>query len=1143
MLSTNFLPKFNSKSPMAKIKLNGSTRYALEGKIVTLDHQSTVLNNGVVYIEGDTIVAVQPSQQAAPDGFLKSDVIKCGGTIYPGMIELHNHLSYNIVSMWQVPKRFDNRDQWRRHQDYRKSMTGPLQVLGHIDGFLQSIVRYVECRLLFSGVTSSQGITLASHGKITRMYIGIVRNVEQSVDPNLPDAQTKIADITDAAKLAETLEKPGDKKSSYLLHLAEGTQESANKHFKALQINANKWAINEYLAGIHACGLRAEDFEIYGTRKGNMVWSPLSNLLLYGVTADIEAAKANNVLISLGSDWTPSGSKNLMCELKVAKLYSQQKGHLFDDEALLRMVTTNAAKILKWNSRAGSIEAGKKADIVVLSGRKEDAVYTKFIEARESSVIWTIVDGIPRYGQGRLMGKFDITCEKIKLGSITRYLYLENDHPDAILDINLSYKKAKEILKAGLKDLPTHALNLEQSDSGIYAGAVSSNNGTQRWFIESDHEDCEDYSLRHHIPYDGEESTGGILDLESAASEPLSQIVEPMQLDLATILEDKLFFKRMAVQPNLPDYIKLGLPAFYGIQISLSDTSEYVQDIKTEFADSLDQIVTLTRFYQTPGSLTLDEKITIIEQAKSVLENAYVHLLQKSALYASNPIGHLEVLKRKLLDEPEEITEQEFHQRMINIFNSLRDLHTTYSLPHTYHNRVAFLPFLIEQYFDENNDAHYVVSKTIGKKSYGKFIKGVEVTHWNGIPIEKAVWINGRRFAGSNDPAQFVRGLDSLTFRPLSIMLPPDEEWVTLTYIESQGTRGKGRGQRKMSKQFQWLVAHSSAIRSIEEDEPDTDNSYYLGYDNLAHQIHQVKRNFFAPTEAVDAMPLKSAQKIGDAEIATRFPGHFKPIFVSHNGMKVGYVRIYSFATSQPVEFARDFQEIINSFGTDELIIDIRNNPGGHIWAAEFILQCLSSKRIKPQPAQFLNSVMNQQICRFHSPSETVANLDLTPWNQTFNEIKYTGTNFSLAYPITPESKLKQFISRKKFKIVLITDALCYSASDIFASGFQDHDLGLVLGIHKNTGAGGANVWSHALLYFLTSEIQTGSRYFKPLTQSGANFQVAIRRTIRVGKNQGIPLEDLGVTPDELHRMTKNDLLQKNMDLQEHACRMIGKRL
>ena len=151
------------------------------------------------------------------------------------------------------------------------------------------------------------------------------------------------------------------------------------------------------------------------------------------------------------------------------------------------------------------------------------------------------------------------------------------------------------------------------------------------------------------------------------------------------------------------------------------------------------------------------------------MENAYVHLRQKTALYASNPVAHLDVLLDELQNDPASVSEQEFHRRMINIFNSVRDLHTTYSLPPHYQGVVAFLPFFIEEYFVDGQ-AHYTVSKLIGQKNSGKFVKGVEITHWNGIPIHTAIRINGQRFAGSNDIAQFSRGLDSLTFRPLSIM-------------------------------------------------------------------------------------------------------------------------------------------------------------------------------------------------------------------------------------------------------------------------------------------------------------------------------------------------------------------------------------
>jgi hypothetical protein len=49
-----------------------------------------------------------------------------------------------------------------------------------------------------------------------------------------------------------------------------------------------------------------------------LVWSPRSNLQLYGETANVYDALAEGVLVSLGTDWTPSCSADLLGELKVA---------------------------------------------------------------------------------------------------------------------------------------------------------------------------------------------------------------------------------------------------------------------------------------------------------------------------------------------------------------------------------------------------------------------------------------------------------------------------------------------------------------------------------------------------------------------------------------------------------------------------------------------------------------------------------------------------------------------------------------------------------------------------------------------------------------------------------------------------------
>jgi len=96
---------------------------------------------------------------------------------------------------------------------------------------------------------------------------------------------------------------------------------------------------------------------------------------------------------------------------------------------------------------------------------------------------------------------------------------------------------------------------------------------------------------------------------------------------------------------------------------------------------------------------------------------------------------------------------------------------------------------------------------------------------------------------------------------------------------------------------------------------------------------------------------------------------------------------------------------------------------------------------------------------------------------------------------------------------LLVTSARCYSTTDFFAAGFQDHGIGLILGVDSNTGAGGANVWTHALLCRLFAASDSPPSPFQTLPNE-AGMSVAIRRSLRVGPRAGTEVEDLGVTPD-----------------------------
>jgi hypothetical protein len=113
----------------------------------------------------------------------------------------------------------------------------------------------------------------------------------------------------------------------------------------------------------------------------------------------------------------------------------------------------------------------------------------------------------------------------------------------------------------------------------------------------------------------------------------------------------------------------------------------------------------------------------------------------------------------------------------------------------------------------------------------------------------------------------------------------------------------------------------------------------------------------------------------------------------------------------------------------------------------------------------------------------------------------------------------------------------------MFAAGFQDHDIGPVIGVGGATGAGGANVWSHSLLRRLMepdNEDPGPSPYAR--LPKGADLRVAIRRTTRVGANAGNILEDLGVDPTVTYRMSPSDVLGHNQDLLDTAIALLASR-
>src|SRR5579884_852592 len=520
----------------------------------------------------------------------------------------------------------------------------------------------------------------------------------------------------------------------------------------------------------------------------------------------------------------------------------------------------------------------------------------------------------------------------------------------------------------------------------------------------------------------------------------------------------------------------------------------FLADVAEPVRDQLAGSVTLPDFLRSAGTLTLPERRLLVDQALVLLEQNYVHLPLKVAMHAVNPVQRLRLLRIRLERQSTDQLDPEwlFHSEMSEIFHSVRDLHTNYLLPRPFAGKVTFLPFRVEEFFDEEG-AQYIVSQVVQGFSAPGFGPGAEVTHWSGIPIARAIALNAARFAGSNGAARLARGLDSLTVRPLVIHLPPDEEWVTVSYV---GTDGIERELRQ-----KWLVTDNLPPFVGDPNEVSA-SAAALGLDLDGDEANRARTLLFAPqvagqAQAAELPTLTAVAAAPGEDVPTAMPGIFRARSVVTSAGTFGHIRIFTFNVSDPIGFVTEFVRLIGLLPQNGLILDVRDNGGGHIFASEFTLQTLTPRRIVPEPVQFISTPLNTRLCRKHKDNPT-GQIDLGPWFPSLDQAPETGAPYSNAFPITPEDGANAIGQQYHGPVVLVTNARCYSATDIFIAGFRDHAIGPILGVDDNTGAGGANVWTHGLLTALVQDpLADPPSPYKPLPK-GANMRVSVRRTLRV---------------------------------------------
>jgi cytosine/adenosine deaminase-related metal-dependent hydrolase len=383
---------------------------ALRGCILT---PTQAIEDGYVVVGvGRNIQAVQESK---PQSVRVHDT---SGVILPGLIDLHGHPEFNVFAAWEPPTQFVNRYAWRGSELYQQLVRGPQnRILKALPPKTQ--LRYAEVRALVGGVTAVQGT-----GGLATSYQdeALVRNVDKWIFGG--QVGRSMVDLPSGSRGMPELESilkgiaAGDVKAFYI-HLAEGRSdnERSRKEFDRL---VDLKALTNRTVVIHGTALTKEQLGELKDAGAKLVWSPQSNLRLYGETTRAADALELRLPIGLGADWLPSGSTSLLAELKVARRALMDQGARPAAKNLVDMVTRDAARIAGLEDRLGTLKEGRPADLLVLERRREDP-WENVVEADPGWVELVMVDGDLAYGRADWLEQLTNPGEREELESVVAW--------------------------------------------------------------------------------------------------------------------------------------------------------------------------------------------------------------------------------------------------------------------------------------------------------------------------------------------------------------------------------------------------------------------------------------------------------------------------------------------------------------------------------------------------------------------------------------------------------------------------------------------------------------------------------------------------------------------------------------------------
>ncbi len=407
----------------------------LNGTVLTMDAQETLMMNGAVAIKGDKIVALGPAD-AFSEFKAKRIIDAHGGIIMPGLVNTHTHASMTCfrgladdlpLMTWLNDYIFPAESKLDEERVYRGALLACAEMI------LSGITCFCDMYLF------EDAVARAAKDAGMRAVVGEV--LYDFPSPNYGPLEKGFAYtemLIDKWKDDELINIAVEPHSTYLCapDLLKRASILALKHDLPLVIHVSETrnevdlikdkygltpvgfledlgVLSPNLLACHCVVLTEEDISLLHRFNVKVSHNPESNMKLASGIAPIPELLKEGVCVGLGTDGCASNN-NLDIFLEMDTAAKLHKVNTFDPTVMdartvVRMSTMEGAKALGLGDVTGSLEIGKKADLIVIDTKKPHLVpmynpYSHVVYAvKGSDVAASIINGKVVMEDGRLL--------------------------------------------------------------------------------------------------------------------------------------------------------------------------------------------------------------------------------------------------------------------------------------------------------------------------------------------------------------------------------------------------------------------------------------------------------------------------------------------------------------------------------------------------------------------------------------------------------------------------------------------------------------------------------------------------------------------------------------------------------------------